>query len=417
MPPTLTTPSSSKMSPLGPGGFRFITNSLTSDAQVEGGGARRRFRAVASSTITDLMGNTISLRALTQMRDAFRAGLPIFMDHDHENVVDKVFGQSDSADIIQTAERDKRTGAPIYDLIVAGVVNEPNPKAVQLYDSIVGGYVKFGASIGAIVKEHKRDRDTGGMLINGISVKEASVVGIAKNQRSWVYQASLAAADLPNDDNLSDDDDEQVDEPAETQVIASNGEALQQWVMPTAANQTGNVSGTPITLGEVGVETITPIAGDDNISDNLERTVTPAPDEAAVAATEDETTPGGQEADEATPETAPATVDEADPATEQKAEVEVEDVAALVAHVKGLVEEIGRLRLENERLSGEIVTVKASFDRLSSVEEDATTAIQKVMSLPLRRRAVGHVEDFVNRYPQFDPRVSAYIERATQEKK
>jgi hypothetical protein len=417
MPPTLTT-KSSKMPPLTPGEFRFITASLTSDTQADAPDARRRFRAVASSTITDLMGNTISLRALTQMRDDFRAGLPIFMDHDHENVVDKVFGQSDSAEIVQTADRDDRTGAPIYDLIVSGPVNEPNPKAVQLHESIIGGYVKFGASIGAIVREHKRDKGTGGMLINGISVKEASIVGIPKNQRSWVYKASLAAADLPDDPNLSDDDDE-TDEPAEEQVIASSGEMLQQWNVqnPTGFSAT-NGSATLATVGDAGPETIAILKTDDNVSDNLLRTETPADEPAAAEAVlEDETTPGGQEADVATPETAPATEDVTDPAIEQKADIEVEDVAALVAHVKGLVEEIGRLRLENERLSGEIVTVKASFDQLSSVEEDVTAAIRKVMELPLRRRAVGHVEDLVNRYPQFDPRVSAYIERTTQEKK
>ena len=401
----------SKMPPLVPGEFRFITNALTADTEAPAGGPRR-FRAVASSTVTDLAGNTISLKALNQLRDDFRNGLTIFMDHDYTNVVDKVFGTSDTAEVVETSARDDRTGAPIYDLVIAGPVNEPNPKAVQLHDSISGGYVKFGTSIGAIVRKHTRDKETGGMLIDSISGKEASIVGIPKNQRSWAYKASAAVADMPDDEALADDEPE---DEREEQVVAASGETLQQWVVkPSDTNTSGTLNTTTITVSSgtpaiVGEPVETPTAGPIE-----EPAAEPAVIEAAV---EDDTTPGGQEADAATPETAPATEDGTDPAIEQQALIEVEDVAALVAHAKGLVEEIGRLRVENERLHGELTEVKAGYDRLSSVEQDATMAIQKVMELPLRRRAVGHVEDLTARYPGLDPRVSAYINRATQEKK
>jgi hypothetical protein len=196
------------MPPLAPGEFRFITNAMTAeDVTASDGTTPRRFRAVASSTITDLAGNTISPKALLEMRDDFRRGLTIFMDHDYTNVVDKVFGTSDSAEVVQTGEKDKRTGAPIYDLVIAGPVNEPNPKAVQLHDSIKGGYVKFGTSIGAIIRKHQRDKETGGMFIDSLSAKEASIVGIPKNQRSWAYKASVAAETLPDED-LEDDPEE-----------------------------------------------------------------------------------------------------------------------------------------------------------------------------------------------------------------
>jgi hypothetical protein len=418
---TITAPSAAKkLPPLELGEFRFVTNALTADT-TGGDNPRRRFKTVASSTITDLAGNTISITALEQLAADFRAGLPIFMDHDYTNVVDKVFGTSDSAEIVPTNAKDARTGATIYDLVVGGIVNEPNPRAVQLHDSIAGGYVKLGASIGAIVRKHKRDKETGGMLIDGITGKEASIVGIAKNQRSWAYVASLAAADVPEDSALAEDEEEEqsADQPAEEQVVASNGEVLQQWVVTngtsgTAANSTITISsGTapspePVVVSEGEPEVV---AAAEPVESTTEPTI-----KASEDAPQEDTTPGGQEADAAIPETAPATEDDADPAIEQQAGVEVEDVAALVAHAKALVEEIGKLRSENERLTDELATVKAGYDRLSDVEKDATDAIRKVMQLPLRRQAVGHVEDFTARYPGLDPRVTAYIARSTKEK-
>jgi len=408
------------MPPLAPGEFRFITNALTADGGQDN--APRRFKAVASSTVTDLAGNTISLKALQQLRDDFRNGLTIFMDHDYTNVVDKVFGTSDTAEIVQTEAKDERTNAPIWDLVIGGVVNEPNPRAVQLHESIAGGYVKFGTSIGAIVKKHSRDKDTGGMLIDSIVGKEASIVGIPKNQRSWAYKASVAAADVPEDEALADDEPE---EPAEEQVVAANGEVLQQWVVKPTTSASGSDTGTTITISSGGTVSPEPVVVGGGVepeivatpSEPVESTTTDEPTiEASADATEDDTTPGGQEADAATPETAPATEDDADPVIEQQAGVEVEDVAALVAHTKALVEEVGRLRDENASLKDELKEVKAGYDRLSDVEKDATEAIKRVMQLPLRRQAVGHVEEFTARYPGLDPRVTAYIARSTKEK-
>jgi hypothetical protein len=288
---------------------------------------------------------------------------------------------------------------------------------------MAGGYVKFGTSIGAIVRKHSRDKETGGMLIDSLTAKEASIVGIPKNQRSWAYKASVAAADLGIDEVLADDDPEPEPDDGSAQAIdpltqaaiagttiISLGEDSPPVTITTTGTTTGVTTNIPgvTTWGEVGT-----VQTSDNILINTD-------DPAAEAAPETEPTPGGQEADVATPETAPATEDEAaDPAIEQKAaaDFEVEDVVALVNYTKRLVEEIGHLRSENERLTGEIAEIKAGYDRLSSVEKDATEAIARVMELPLSRRAVGHVQELTNAYPQLDPRVSAYIARATQEKK
>ncbi len=315
------------------------------------------------------------------------------------------------AEIVPTEAKDERTGAPIYDLIIGGPVNEPNPKAVQLHDSIKGGYVKFGTSIGAIVRKHTRDKETGGMLIDSISGKEASIVGIPKNQRSWAYKASAAVADLPDDDDLADDEPE---DEREEQVVAASGEVLQQWVVTNPmTTATSGIITLPSGAGIAGPITI--INTDDPATEPVpEPASTEEPVEApAEDAPSEDPTPGGQEAEAATPETAPATEDASDPAIEQQADIEVEDVAQLVKHVAALVEEIGRLRIQNAQLTDEIEGVKVEQARLAGVEFEATETIKKVMELPLRRKAVGHVETFVNRYPQFDPRVTAYIERAT----
>jgi hypothetical protein len=275
---------------------------------------------------------------------------------------------------------------------------------VQLHDSIRGGFVKFGTSIGAIVRKHARDKETGGMLIDSLSAKEASIVGIPKNQRSWAYKASAAVADLPDED-LADDPEE---EEREEQVVAASGEVLQQWVVKPST--TGTIESFTALNGTTNTVTISESPEVIINADEPETESDPAPVEDAV---DEVTTPGGQEADAATPETAPATDEEAAPAIEQQAEIEVEDVAQLVRHVAMLVEEIGSLRIQNAQLTDEIASVKGEQVRLAGVEFEATETIRKVMELPLRRKAVGHVETFVNRYPQFDPRVSSYIARAT----
>lgn len=201
-----------KAAPLAPGEFRFVSKAIEMDQP--GADGKRRFKMVMSSTIVDEGKDEIKPSALRDLEQSFRRGLNIFTDHEHK--VDNVFGRSDTAQIMDSGLKDAKSGAPIFDLHVAGVVNEPNPRMVQLADSIDGGYVTFGSSIGARVTEHQRNK-AGGMDIYHLDAKEGSLVGIPMNQRSWTYKSSLlgkavnAAERLGDSSFLEDDEDEEGD--------------------------------------------------------------------------------------------------------------------------------------------------------------------------------------------------------------
>lgn len=170
---------------------------------------RRRFHLTASSTIEDRAGDEITLQALQKAAKAFNDGITIFIDHKFKQT-DYAYGLTDKAEVIQRG-MDEKTGKPIYDLDVYGVVNTHNPRAVRLADAIDDGMVKLGASITAFVRKHAR-KPNGGMRIDEIEPLEASVVGIAENQRSWAHKASLAVKNfggvLPSDEEDEDEMDD-----------------------------------------------------------------------------------------------------------------------------------------------------------------------------------------------------------------
>lgn len=169
--------------------FRILTKAFAPTPPTEGDG-KRRFRLTLSSTIVDRSGDEIEMSALQKMADQFREGRTIFMDHKRTDVVDAAFGLSDSAELIQRGF-DPKTNAPIWDLDVGGVVNTPNPRAVQLADSIDGGFVRLGASVTAIVRKHQA-KPTRGMKIADVDVLEGSVVGVGDNPRAWAHKAAVA---------------------------------------------------------------------------------------------------------------------------------------------------------------------------------------------------------------------------------
>jgi hypothetical protein len=172
-------------SKLPPGEFRVYTShdhpiAITKKAMDGGEQERRRFSTVISSTIRDMGGDEMKMTALEDMRDAFRGGIPMFMNHDYK-VPDSSFGMSDYAEIKDSGTVDD-TGNTVWDLHISGFVDEYNPVAVQLSNSIAGG-MKFGASVGAIVTKHKTN-EVGGKDIFNVNLKEGSIVGLPMNQRS-----------------------------------------------------------------------------------------------------------------------------------------------------------------------------------------------------------------------------------------
>jgi regulator of replication initiation timing len=134
-----------------------------------------------------------------------------------------------------------------------------------------------------------------------------------------------------------------------------------------------------------------------------------------VVASEQITT-GGQEADAATPETAP-TEDGAttDPAETQKADFESEDVVRLVHHVSTLLEEVDGLKTEVASLSDENEMLRRDVARINDEREDVREVISKAMDVPLRPKAQEYIQSAVNRFPQYDPRLTDYLTKRGDE--
>ena len=490
------------------GEFNFVTKAIAIEPPDDGG--KRRFKMIASSTIIDEGKDEIKMSALEDLRAAYAAGRNVFTDHEHK--VDNVFGRTDGAVIKDSGERDPKTGAPIFDLHIAGVVNEPDPRMVRLADSIDGGYVTFGASIGARVLEHKRNK-AGGLDIYHLDGKEVSLVGIPMNQRSWTYKAAKAARAL---DAAEPEEDE--DEETEKALDTTGGEPLVRQDLEGPKREKGDMSAAqrnrlsdsdfacpekrkyPIndaahvraalsriadpsndqcgrsriiaaarkmgigqhgsksyssnaTVGmtngtaDTAVNFVTTDAAFDTLKELNDReaelallaeaatwTVTTDPDgfdiveepEAAksadnIPADEPEPNPetksaDGQESAEAdapaeTPETASEASDaETSPADEQKAlAFEAADVVELAMKARDLA------ALVNER-DEEIESLKAENARLAAENEEAKTVIEKVMALPLRRKAIAPVHDLSARFPDYlAPEVREYLTKTAGE--
>lgn len=510
--------------PLKPGEFRFVTNGLQIEMQPAGedGRGRRRFKAVASSTAKDLRGDEMQMSALQDMVASFRRGLNIFMDHNH--MAENVFGRSDTAEIVNSGQTDPRNGATIWDLHIGGTVNEPNPKAVQLADSIDGGYVSFGTSIGAFVTKADKLKD-GGRSIQHVDCKEASIVGIPMNQRAWTYKsadanwtarAADAAATLEQNALFDGEDGPQTVETfaMDTDAVVTAPEAPEPSAAATeavtlSADGVADVRGDVVldTKGEMSAATRNdlpdsefacpekrkyPINDKAHIRAALSRIADPSndqcgrdkilaaarregigdadekglsdddllvwaatdpemlrnaasicPDCGGTAAepvggcqnpmhtgdadhdgddpahgddpdmdgkaaglagmdTKSDTTADGQEAPEATPETAPTAADGTDPAPEQKAlSFDTADVVELVGHVRTLTGLLDAKSAEITLLTSALDEKAAEIDRLTKENEEAARLIEKVMALPLRRKAVHEVQTFSAALPDF----------------
>jgi phage head maturation protease len=197
-----STTAAGKLPALRPGEFRFTTKALEPYTDPTSG--QRRFRTVASSTIKDRGNDEMRITALEDMKNAFAHGITMYLNHKY-SLPEDLFGMSDTADIQDSGVKD-RVGNPIYDLHVSGWVDESNPRAVQLADSMERG-VRVGTSVGAAVTNHKKKGD-GGMDIEHVELIEGSIVGIPMNQRSWVQKAAKAAQTLDEREDDAEDDDE-----------------------------------------------------------------------------------------------------------------------------------------------------------------------------------------------------------------
>ena len=442
-----TTPAATALSDINAPQFSIITKALTSEGSSADG--RRRFHATASSTIIDRAGHQISLPAIQKMADKFREGITIFMDH--KNEVRNAYGTTDDAQIVQRGP--DKNGTPVWDLDIFGVVNDPNPVAKQLHDSIEGGYVKLGCSIDAFVTAKPIQQKSGSLLIDGLDVYAASIVGVPMNQRSWTQKAVRAIKSFYGEADEEDDSmptsnpfaaSEAVlapleavettvegaitDPVVEKVVTTANAPALdRQPVMETASeadcptcghakskggdctnafHDTKKDGGAPQKGGALAVQI-----------DFGGKSIDAVADEAIHKGT----TEGGQEADPAaTPETAPDDTENVpDPALLQKAlAFEASDVVALLGHVQTLVKSLEVRDDKIVELSEALTTAKTDLATRDAEMEVAAKVIEKMMAMPLRPKTVGYVSELDKALPTFlAPEVRKFLSRTAGDDK
>lgn len=161
---------------------------------------KRRIRCIASSSVKDLHGDTMTAHCVRSMaRQA--EGLTIFRNHSYR-VPDDVFGvveKSRSKKVDASTAKQKGwidTWAPDEDVVLLelDVAVSDSPEIDQTLTHIQNG-ITLGVSIGANITEFEvepghEDSWWPPLIINDVDLLEASIVGIPANPLSWVEGAT-----------------------------------------------------------------------------------------------------------------------------------------------------------------------------------------------------------------------------------
>jgi HK97 family phage prohead protease len=192
---------------------------------------KMRLHGIASSTIKDRHGDTMSPSALTDMEQAANNNLTIFLNHEYR-VPEDVAGSVERASI-----RSHPTDPSIHDLSLDIVVNSANERAVKAWEAINNG-TQLGLSIGAMIPDGgaTRDRKSGAYQIDHVDLLETSLVGVPANPRSWVEYAvkslngierQLEEADLGEEVAIEGDGSLESPEVEEVEITSEDVEGLE----------------------------------------------------------------------------------------------------------------------------------------------------------------------------------------------
>lgn len=156
------------------------------------GNTKRFFQTTASSTVEDAHADEFTPVAIDKMASQAKGSrMSIFLNHEYR-IPEDLFGTTTDAVAVKRANADGTEF--VTDLDLEGFINEANPRARETADALEGG-AKLGVSIGARIKDY-RPRDEkdpmGGWIIDDVELKEASIVGMPANPRTWVHYASKA---------------------------------------------------------------------------------------------------------------------------------------------------------------------------------------------------------------------------------
>ena len=170
---------------------------------------RKRIRCVASSSIEDRHGDTITEACIKDMQKQ-AAGLTIFLNHSYD-LPEDVFGFVEAARTKRMTVAEAKDKGLVPETTLSGmgssdviaflqldVVIDPNERAQRTLASVDNG-ATIGVSIGAMLEEYeeKEGYDDAWMpplTINKLELLEASAVGIPANPLSWIEGATKAVA-------------------------------------------------------------------------------------------------------------------------------------------------------------------------------------------------------------------------------
>jgi HK97 family phage prohead protease len=164
------------------------------------GGDDMVLTGVASSTIKDRHGDTITQRGLESMLKTAE-GMTIYLNHSYD-VPEDVAGTVRAAWIDQASD-------DLYDLRFKIGINQDNPRAIQAWNAIDKG-TKLGLSIGAMIPDGgaKRVKSSGAYIIDEVELLETSIVSIPANPRSWVDYARKSLVTKSNVPEVETADEE-----------------------------------------------------------------------------------------------------------------------------------------------------------------------------------------------------------------
>lgn len=241
--------------------FKIFTRGMEVEKAAGGGDGKTRIKCIASSSIEDRHGDTITEAAIRGMaRQAI--GLTIFRNHTYD-VPESIFGYVETAKAVKTTVAAAKDKGMLPDhlasgeeqseiaLLQLGVVVDPNEKASQTITSLENG-TTLGISIGAMILEYE-EKETDGdswmapLIINKVDLLEASVVGIPANPLSWVEGATKAIAIQKG----------LVGERATREDVYRAIDAVNDSKTVGTFTTSGTWAPTTVTVGESGTETIT----------------------------------------------------------------------------------------------------------------------------------------------------------------
>jgi len=363
-----------------------IFGSLSLITKDEGGVKKRYFNTIASSTVEDSHGDTFTDKAVEKMANTANAApMTIFLNHEYR-VPEDVFGTAKSA---RTSKRSDK-GELVTDLDIAGEVNEANPRAKQTADLIEGG-ARLGVSIGARVKDYrpKDDSDpTGGWIIDDVELKEASIVGLPANPRTWVQYATKAIRRFERervmeavDMTKKTADAPPADDTVDTSITEDDGQDTMDLISSAGVTDTAKVFSTANIPGAQPAEAVD---GEDEGQPTFDGD---QEDVEAEAEPVEESTPEGSPVPVTASET-PVTT----PSDEISGAVDELTIAAMSETLKVAKDEI-------TSLDAEILELKQERDTALEALQTATSIVETIAAKPLGRKATfaKEVDDYRSR--------------------